>query len=59
MNVNLNSILSFFSNRNIHKLAGTALASGALVVGNKFDAIVGAAYAAVMHVVGGIKKVAD
>ncbi len=54
-----NSIVALFSNRNVHKLAGTALASGALVVGNKFDVVVGAVYAAIMHLTGGIKQLPD
>lgn len=55
----LSSIVSFFSNRNIHKLAGTALATFGLVATNFKDLSVGAAYAALMHLTGGLKKVPD
>jgi hypothetical protein len=54
-----NDIVGFFSHRNVHKLAGTALASFGLVVSNVKDLSIGAAYAAIMHVVGGLKKVPD
>jgi hypothetical protein len=55
----LSGIVAFFSNRNIHKLAGTALAVWGLVVSDFKNLTLGAAYAAAMHLTGGLKKVAD
>ena len=51
--------VAFFSNRSLHKLAATALGAGGLAVGNKFDAILGASYASLMHLTGGLKKLPD
>ena len=59
MNVNLSNIVSLLSHRNWHKLAGTALAAFGVSSGNWKDLTAGAAYAAVMHLVGGMKKVVD
>jgi hypothetical protein len=55
----ISAIVAFVSNRTVHKLGATALAAGGLVVGDKFTTVVGAAYAAVMHATGGLKKIAD
>lgn len=55
----LSAIVGFFSNRNIHKLAGTALAAFGLVASNITDLKVGALYAALMHLTGGLKKLPD
>ena len=55
----ISTIVSFFSNRNMHKLAGTAVAALGLVSVNKLEAIVGAAYAAAMHITGGLKNVPE
>jgi hypothetical protein len=59
MNLNTNSLVAFLAHRNVHKLAGTALASYGLVVSNWRDLLAGGAYAAVMHIVGGIKQLPD
>lgn len=53
------AIIKFFTHRNVHKLAGTAVAALGLVTTNHFMAIIGAAYAAVMHYVGGQKGLPD
>lgn len=58
------SLLSFLSNRNVHKLSGFALALVGLAEGITTptgwkEVTVGGLYAAVMHVVGGIKKLPD
>lgn len=55
----LSAIVGFFSNRNVHKLAGTALATFGLLVSNITDLKVGALYAALMHITGGLKKIPD
>lgn len=55
----LSAIVGFFSNRNVHKLAGTALGIYGLVVTNFKDLTLGAAYAAAMHITGGLKKIPD
>lgn len=55
----ISSIVSFFSNRNVHKLGGTALAVWGLVAAHFGDMTVGAAYAALMHLTGGLKKLPD
>lgn len=55
----VSAIVAFFSNRSLHKLAATALGAGGLAVGNKFDAILGASYASLMHLTGGLKKLPD
>lgn len=57
--LNITPLISLLSSRNLHKLAGTALGAFGLTTTNWRDLTIGAAYAAVMHVVGGIKKVAD
>lgn len=63
MNLNLSAIVGFLSHRNLHKLGGTAVAilglTGLNSVAGKWEAAIGATYAAVMHLAGGIKKVAD
>lgn len=60
----MSELIKLLSNRNVHKLAGTALAGLGLAtgVGNVTgwrELTLGALYSAVMHVTGGIKKVAD
>ena len=55
----LSSIVRALSNRNIHKLAGTALAAFGLAASNVLDLKVGALYALAMHVTGGLKKLPD
>lgn len=55
----VDTIVKFVSHRTTHKLGGTALAAGGLVTGDKFTTVVGGVYAAVMHIVGGLKKVSD
>lgn len=55
----VSAIVAFLANRNVHKLGGTALGAFGLVVTNKVDLIAGLAYAGVMHLTGGIKKVID
>ncbi len=59
----ISAIVNLLSNRNLHKLAGTALAAlGATDLNTavgRFEAILGAAYSGTMHVTGGLKKVSD
>lgn len=59
MNLNLNAIVAALSHRNWHKLAGTALAAFGVSANNWHDLTIGAAYAAIMHIVGGLKKLPD
>lgn len=58
-----NSLIKLLANRNVHKLAGTALAglglSNITTPSGWKELTVGAIYAAIMHVVGGIKKLPD
>lgn len=60
----LTAIWNFLAHRNLHKLSGFALALVGLANGITTPAgwkevTVGGLYAAVMHVVGGIKKLPD
>ena len=55
----ISAVVGFFSNRNVHKLGGTALAVWSLIEAHFGDMTVGAAYAALMHVTGGLKKLPD
>jgi hypothetical protein len=55
----MNQILDFLAHRNIHKLAGTALAVFGITATNWRDMTLGAGYAAIMHIVGAIKGVPD
>lgn len=64
MTLNLQGIINALSNRNLHKLSGYALGIVGLVSGITTPAgwkevTIGSAYAAIMHVVGGIKKLPD
>lgn len=55
----MKELLHLLGNRNLHKLLGVALAAAGVQSSNLKDLTVGAVYAAVMHYVGGMKKVVD
>lgn len=64
MNVNLSGIIALLSHRNLHKLSGFALglvgvANGIATPAGWKEVTIGGAYAAIMHLVGGIKKLPD
>lgn len=60
----MSELVKLLANRNIHKLSGLALgliglANGITTPTGWREVTVGGIYAAVMHVVGGIKKLPD
>lgn len=55
----VSAIKTLLTHRQVHKLGGVALAVYGLVVGDFDKLTLGAAYAAAMHITGGLKGIPD
>lgn len=55
----MDALVSILSKRNLHKLAGFALAAFGVSSGNWKDLTAGGVYAGLMHFIGGMKKLPD